>query len=218
MQIMADLNDGRIPMYWRPPFGDVDNRVRAIAKQVFGLETVTWNQDSSDWRLDQGQGTTVQTITEAYTGWLANKAQGLNVLHHEVRESQIDAFKAIHPALTSGWELKNIADAWGKPWYLNAATGNDTVQSMAVGGAGQAVSASSGASTAASSATTAAASSAASSVSAASASMSVVSSAAPSVSGVSNAAASVRPSSGVGRVKVPIGGVMAVMGGLVLFI
>jgi peptidoglycan/xylan/chitin deacetylase (PgdA/CDA1 family) len=44
MQIIADLNGGRIPRFWRPPFGDVDNRVRAIAKGVFGLETVVWNK------------------------------------------------------------------------------------------------------------------------------------------------------------------------------
>lgn len=47
MQIISDLNGGRIPKFWRPPFGDVDNRVRAIAKGVFGLETVVWNQGMS---------------------------------------------------------------------------------------------------------------------------------------------------------------------------
>ena len=47
MQLIADLNGGRIPRYWRPPFGDVDNRVRAIAKGVFGLETVVWNRGRS---------------------------------------------------------------------------------------------------------------------------------------------------------------------------
>lgn len=32
MQIISDLSDGRtLPKYWRPPFGDVDDRVRAIA-------------------------------------------------------------------------------------------------------------------------------------------------------------------------------------------
>lgn len=43
MQALSDLNGGRIPMYWRPPYGDVDNRVRAIAKGVFGLVTVLWD-------------------------------------------------------------------------------------------------------------------------------------------------------------------------------
>jgi chitin deacetylase len=47
MQLISDLNGGRIPRYWRPPFGDVDNRVRAIAKGVFGLETVVWNRGTS---------------------------------------------------------------------------------------------------------------------------------------------------------------------------
>ena len=44
MQIISDLNGGRLPKFWRPPYGDVDNRVRAIAKGVFNLETVVWNQ------------------------------------------------------------------------------------------------------------------------------------------------------------------------------
>lgn len=70
MQILADNNFGLIPAHWRPrelssfnsllrPFetlmsfslsssrrsayGDVDNRVRAIAREVFGLKTITWN-------------------------------------------------------------------------------------------------------------------------------------------------------------------------------
>lgn len=47
MQIISDVNGGRLPRFWRPPYGDVDNRVRAIAKQVFGLETVVWNQGMS---------------------------------------------------------------------------------------------------------------------------------------------------------------------------
>lgn len=36
---------GRLPRYWRPPYGDADNRVRAIAKEVFGLQTIFWNQE-----------------------------------------------------------------------------------------------------------------------------------------------------------------------------
>lgn len=142
LQIMADLNGGRIAKYWRPPFGDVDNRVRAIAKGVFGLETVVWNQDTGDWNLDQGRDTTVQSITNTYRDWLSNRQQGLNVLHHEVRESQIDAFKAVYPALTDGWQVKNIADAWDLPWYQNALTGNSTVTPMSVGVAAPSLSAS----------------------------------------------------------------------------
>ena len=45
IEIIHDLTGGRIPVYWRPPFGDADNRVIAIAKEVFGLTTVIWNRE-----------------------------------------------------------------------------------------------------------------------------------------------------------------------------
>ena len=69
MQIIFDQNGGRVPKYWvscpggvssgdlalilqsdllvqRPPYGDLDNRVRTIALEVFGLTSVVWNADS----------------------------------------------------------------------------------------------------------------------------------------------------------------------------
>ena len=45
MEIIHNSTGGRLPKYWRPPYGDSDNRVRAIAKEVFGLTTVIWNQE-----------------------------------------------------------------------------------------------------------------------------------------------------------------------------
>lgn len=35
---------------WRPPYGDVDDRVRAIAWQM-GLTTVLWDLDTNDWNM-----------------------------------------------------------------------------------------------------------------------------------------------------------------------
>jgi chitin deacetylase len=32
MQIIHDSTGGRLPRFWRPPYGDSDNRVRAIAR------------------------------------------------------------------------------------------------------------------------------------------------------------------------------------------
>jgi chitin deacetylase len=42
---IRDLSGGRIARFWRPPFGDTDARVSAIAKEVFGLTTVIWNRE-----------------------------------------------------------------------------------------------------------------------------------------------------------------------------
>ncbi|KAJ2973659.1 hypothetical protein NUW54_g12025 [Trametes sanguinea] len=51
MEIIHNSTGGRLPKYWRPPYGDSDNRVSAIAKEVFGLTTVIWNQDTEDWSI-----------------------------------------------------------------------------------------------------------------------------------------------------------------------
>lgn len=45
MSIIHDSSGGRLPRFWRPPYGDSDNRVRAIAKEVFGLDTIIWNRE-----------------------------------------------------------------------------------------------------------------------------------------------------------------------------
>ena len=48
MELIHNSTGGRLPKYWRPPYGDSDERVRAIAKEVFGLITVIWNQEYVD--------------------------------------------------------------------------------------------------------------------------------------------------------------------------
>ena len=45
MQIIHDSSGGRVPRFWRPPYGDTDARVTAIASAVFGLTTVIWNHE-----------------------------------------------------------------------------------------------------------------------------------------------------------------------------
>ena len=41
---------GITPKCWRPPFGDVDDRVRAIA-WLMGMRTIIWDRDTNDWGL-----------------------------------------------------------------------------------------------------------------------------------------------------------------------
>jgi chitin deacetylase len=66
MEIIRNSTGGRVPRYWRPPYGDSDNRVNAIANevcfltlwdrgcelaliifraQVFHLTTIWWNNE-----------------------------------------------------------------------------------------------------------------------------------------------------------------------------
>ncbi len=41
---------GVTPTCWRPPYGDVDDRIRAIA-QSLGLRTMMWDVDTNDWNI-----------------------------------------------------------------------------------------------------------------------------------------------------------------------
>ncbi|WRT67848.1 uncharacterized protein IL334_004822 [Kwoniella shivajii] len=135
MQIISDLNGGRIPKYWRPPYGDVDNRVRAIAKGVFGLETVVWNQDTGDWAIGSQAAYTHDSVVSAMNGWLAgDKSKGLLVLEHETRDETVSVFETIFSNIASnGWQLHNVADAFGMDWYVNSGESNTgAVTSMSV--------------------------------------------------------------------------------------
>ena len=49
-KIIKDVT-GVTPTFWRPPFGDVDNRVRAIATAM-GLKTSLWTRISATATFD----------------------------------------------------------------------------------------------------------------------------------------------------------------------
>ncbi|KAI8450610.1 hypothetical protein BY996DRAFT_4587187 [Phakopsora pachyrhizi] len=119
-----------IPKYWRPPYGDIDDRVRAIAKHVFGLETILWDQDPKDWCLsDQNPGASAcatgrgpQTLKDLETKYKSyaneNIKKGMLSLHHETSVRPIQAYKKLYSELKSkGWAIKNIPDMLNKPWY-----------------------------------------------------------------------------------------------------
>jgi len=47
------LVTGVTPTCWRPPYGDIDDRIRAIANAL-GLRTIIWTYDSNDWKAVVG--------------------------------------------------------------------------------------------------------------------------------------------------------------------
>ncbi len=52
MQAIVDIT-GHPPQFFRPPYGDIDDRIRIISRAVFNMTPVMWNGDSTDWSLDQ---------------------------------------------------------------------------------------------------------------------------------------------------------------------
>lgn len=110
MQIIHDSSEGRVPKLWRPPTGDSDKRVRAIAKYVFGMDTVIWNQDTDDWQLTTGKQNAA-AISSAYDGWVSGpKSPGLIILEHELSDQSVQAFMDNFPKVPAhGWKPDSLA-------------------------------------------------------------------------------------------------------------
>jgi peptidoglycan/xylan/chitin deacetylase (PgdA/CDA1 family) len=100
------LVTGVTPVHFRPPFGDIDNRVRVIAKSL-NLTSILWETDSDDWRINTGSYNTRGTImlTHELNNFTMSEAikflpdlqgafqhvitvaQGLNVTHPYVEQN-----------------------------------------------------------------------------------------------------------------------------------
>jgi hypothetical protein len=121
MQLIHNSTGGRVPRYWRPPYGDADNRVRAIAKEVFGLDAILWNQDSSDWTMTGPDS--AASIRNNIQNWLQGpKTPGLIILEHEINDAMVQLFMDVLPMMRSnGWNLTSVAQlgATGSA-YINA--------------------------------------------------------------------------------------------------
>ncbi|GAA5860454.1 hypothetical protein JCM3774_000427 [Rhodotorula dairenensis] len=134
-QAIYDHSNGLVPKYWRPPYGDADIRVRAIAKEVLGLTLVGWNRDSDDWCLNESGESSCrsegpsspETLEEKLLHWVNEISSiGLIGLEHELSAPAIRAFIDTFPKLQeSSWDTRCIPDLFGDDWYQNASR-NDT--------------------------------------------------------------------------------------------
>ncbi|KAF7369779.1 Carbohydrate esterase family 4 protein [Mycena venus] len=136
------LVTGVTPKCWRPPYGDVDDRIRYIATQL-GLETVIWKYDSFDWMVcpsllpheillaDTGanthasqvgtNGVTQATVQANYDALIGNVSAGTFdtvgaiMLTHELNNFTMQAAIDNYPALVKAFDhLVPIAVAQNK--------------------------------------------------------------------------------------------------------
>ncbi|TPX73185.1 hypothetical protein CcCBS67573_g05542 [Chytriomyces confervae] len=85
------------PKYYRPPYGAIDARVRALANTM-GLTAVTWNRDSLDWSY-VGKSTLpvmISSVTGTFRGWVASSDPNGLSLEHDLYE---DTAAAIPPSM-----------------------------------------------------------------------------------------------------------------------
>ncbi|KAG1443940.1 hypothetical protein G6F56_010490 [Rhizopus delemar] len=102
---------GVTPLYWRPAFGDVDDRVRWIATQL-NLTTVLWNLDTDDWAA--GSSKTVDEVKATYDDYVTMGSNGTFaqsgqiVLTHEIDNTTMDLALEYLPKIKEAY--KNVLD------------------------------------------------------------------------------------------------------------
>ncbi|KAL4076622.1 carbohydrate esterase family 4 protein [Scleroderma yunnanense] len=141
---------GVTPTCWRPPYGDVDDRIRFIANAL-GLTNIMWQYDSNDWRV----GTNNITSTDVDNNYLdlINAAKngtfsthGTIMLTHELNNFTMSevvkfydqlasafsymvpigvAFNVSDPYIEGGYSLPSF-DQYASGTHVGSITGNGT--------------------------------------------------------------------------------------------
>ena len=93
---------GVTPTCWRPPFGDVDDRVRAIATGL-GLRTVLWQEDTDDWKLQEG--ISKDKIIQNYAKIIKKAGdESPIVLTHEIVNQTMQMFMDQYPKVSKAYK------------------------------------------------------------------------------------------------------------------
>jgi len=102
---MIKLAVGVTVTCWRPPFGDVDDRIRSIANAL-GLQTIMWEYDTEDASVD-GKTITDQTVVDNYNNFISTagngtfNSTGVILLTHELNNFTMSEAITYYPQLTS---------------------------------------------------------------------------------------------------------------------
>ncbi|KAI9311992.1 hypothetical protein BX666DRAFT_2031564 [Dichotomocladium elegans] len=139
-QIVAELKwteqaikevTGVSPKYFRPPFGNIDNRVRDIAKAL-GFTAVIWSVDTNDWYLQSDPTFNPAWITGNVSSWASTAAtQGGVSLSHDLYNQTVKAALEYIPTLNEAFALKTVGQCNNQVAYKEGA-GNVNVTGPAV--------------------------------------------------------------------------------------
>ncbi len=94
--ILRDGTGQQPQPYWRPPYGSVNDAVRAAAAAVGYTKTFMWDIDTIDWKPESQGGPTAQQIAAKV---ITNAQGGSNVLFHLGGYNTLDALRLIVPGL-----------------------------------------------------------------------------------------------------------------------
>ncbi len=120
---------GVTPKCWRPPYGDVDNRVRAIAG-FLNLTNILWSDDTFDWQ-EGSNNITAETIKGNYQK-VFDKAKngeyntyGAIVLNHEINNKTMQHMIEEYPKIKENFKYI-VPIAAGMNWTTPYVETNET--------------------------------------------------------------------------------------------
>ncbi|RUP49875.1 carbohydrate esterase family 4 protein [Jimgerdemannia flammicorona] len=102
---------GVTPKYFRPPFGDIDNRIRSLLTAM-GYVSVIWDLDTNDWQMPPGGQRTEAQVDADFAKWIAAHPQdktGHIVLEHELYDTTVSAAIKNIPAVQAVWKTVPVS-------------------------------------------------------------------------------------------------------------
>ncbi|KAI8813915.1 hypothetical protein BJ742DRAFT_384288 [Cladochytrium replicatum] len=128
---------GKVPAYFRPPYGDIDDRVRAIAGAL-GYTAVIWDKDSTDADVAESAAN-ADTVFNIINQWItAPNATGFVSLEHDISTftsnialRALDAIAAAKAAGTFKYTLQPAATCNGHAFYHFSNTTTTTTTTAA---------------------------------------------------------------------------------------
>lgn len=107
---------GLVSKYMRPPYGDIDDRVRAILAEL-GYKPVIWNLDTNDYTIQSDKTFKVEFIEGNFTEWskqYANGPSGIITLEHDLYVPIVaNATEYITTMKQANWEPQPIWQCLG---------------------------------------------------------------------------------------------------------
>ncbi|KAI8827961.1 hypothetical protein BJ741DRAFT_627955 [Chytriomyces cf. hyalinus JEL632] len=110
---------GKTPKYYRPPMGNVDDRVQALAGMM-GLTTVVWSHDSEDWTF--AGKPEMRNVLTAFRQWMDQGVQGAISLEHDLWSDTVEVgIQAMELLVNNNRTIVPVSDCLQDPTPYNNA-------------------------------------------------------------------------------------------------
>lgn len=104
---------------WRPPYGDIDDRVRYIATAL-GLKSILWSDDTFDWEVEPSGTLPKSSVEQNYQNIIGNVSDehGVIVLTHEINGDTMSLAMDEYPTILNSFNIVPLTACmnWTNPY------------------------------------------------------------------------------------------------------